>query len=75
MYYGLRENGELQPKLLHSITSTCPSQSLGKIPELEVAGAILMKTGRSPYDLAVRIPGFPPGGPGSTPGMVNTFLC
>ena len=32
-----------------AITSTCPSQSLGKIPGFEVAGAILMKTGRSPF--------------------------
>ena len=31
-----------------AITSTCPSQSLGKIPGFEVAGAILMKTGKSP---------------------------
>ena len=34
---------------------------------------ILMNTGKSlieiPYGLAVRIPGFHPGGPGSTPGM------
>ena len=27
-----------------------------------------------PYGLAVRIPGFHPGGPGSTPGMGTTFL-
>ena len=26
-----------------------------------------------PYGLAVRIPGFHPGGPGSTPGMGNLF--
>ncbi len=28
-----------------------------------------------PYGLAVRIPGFHPGGPGSTPGMGSTVLC
>ena len=29
-----------------------------------------------PYGLAVRIPGFHPGGPGSTPGMgISTFKC
>ena len=29
-----------------------------------------------PYGLAVRIPGFHPGGPGSTPGMgISKFLC
>ena len=39
VYYGLRENCELQPKLLHTIKSTCPSQSLGKIPGFEVAAA------------------------------------
>ena len=27
-----------------------------------------------PYGLAVRIPGFHPGGPGSTPGMGNCIL-
>ena len=27
-----------------------------------------------PYGLAVRIPGFHPGGPGSTPGMGTPFL-
>ena len=27
-----------------------------------------------PYGLAVRIPGFHPGGPGSTPGMGTHFL-
>ena len=27
-----------------------------------------------PYGLAVRIPGFHPGGPGSTPGMGTFFL-
>ena len=27
-----------------------------------------------PYGLAVRIPGFHPGGPGSTPGMETHFL-
>ena len=27
-----------------------------------------------PYGLAVRIPGFHPGGPGSTPGMGSTFF-
>ena len=27
-----------------------------------------------PYGLAVRIPGFHPGGPGSTPGMGIRFL-
>ena len=27
-----------------------------------------------PYGLAVRIPGFHPGGPGSTPGMGTQFL-
>ena len=27
-----------------------------------------------PYGLAVRIPGFHPGGPGSTPGMGTRFL-
>ena len=48
VYFGQCENGELQPKLLHSIVRTCPSQSLGKIPGFEVAGTILIKTGRSP---------------------------
>ena len=37
-----------------------------------------MNTGKSlieiPYGLAVRIPGFHPGGPGSTPGMGETRL-
>ena len=47
VYYGQCENGELRPKLLHTITSTCPFQALGKIPGFEVAGAILMRTGRS----------------------------
>ena len=28
-----------------------------------------------PYGLAVRIPGFHPGGPGSTPGMGTPFKC
>ena len=27
-----------------------------------------------PYGLAVRIPGFHPGGPGSTPGMGTRYL-
>ena len=27
-----------------------------------------------PYGLAVRIPGFHPGGPGSTPGMGSAFF-
>ena len=33
--------------------------------------------GQIPYGLAVRIPGFHPGGPGSTPGMGTAalFLC
>ena len=39
---------------------------------------ILMNTGKSlieiPYGLAVRIPGFHPGGPGSTLGMGNTIV-
>ena len=30
-------------------------------------------TNNFPYGLAVRIPGFHPGGPGSTPGMGNFF--
>ena len=38
---------------------------------------LLMNTGKSlieiPYGLAVRIPGFHPGGPGSTPGMGKRF--
>ena len=37
-----------------------------------------MNTGKSlieiPYGLAVRIPGFHPGGPGSTPGMGKTIV-
>ena len=37
-----------------------------------------MNTGKSlieiPYGLAVRIPGFHPGGPGSTPGMGKTTV-
>ena len=37
-----------------------------------------MSTGKSlieiPYGLAVRIPGFHPGGPGSTPGMGKTIV-
>ena len=37
-----------------------------------------MNTGKSlieiPYGLAVRIPGFHSGGPGSTPGMGKTIL-
>ena len=37
-----------------------------------------MNTGQSlieiPYGLAVRIPGFHPGGPGSTPGMGKTIV-
>ena len=74
-------------KLLHTITSTFPSQSLGKSPEFEVAvplrkigelHVLLMNTGKSlieiPYGLAVRIPGFHPGGPGSTPGMGKTIV-
>ena len=28
-----------------------------------------------PYGLAVRIPGFHPGGPGSTPGVGRHFCC
>ena len=39
---------------------------------------VLMNTGKSlieiPYGLAVRIPGFHPGGPGSTPGMGKTIV-
>ena len=39
---------------------------------------LLMNTGKSlieiPYGLAVRIPGFHPGGPGSTPGMGKTIV-
>ena len=39
---------------------------------------LLMSTGKSlieiPYGLAVRIPGFHPGGPGSTPGMGKTIV-
>ena len=39
---------------------------------------ILMNTGKSlieiPYGLAARIPGFHPGGPGSTPGMGKTIV-
>ena len=39
---------------------------------------ILMNTGKSlieiPYGLAVSIPGFHPGGPGSTPGMGKTIV-
>ena len=39
---------------------------------------ILMNTGKSlteiPYGLAVRIPGFHPGGQGSTPGMGKTIV-
>ena len=41
----------------------------------------MKKTGSSPlkeelpYGLAVRIPGFHPGGPGSTPGMGTTVFC
>ena len=30
--------------------------------------------GQVPYGLAVRIPGFHPGGPGSTPGMGMAFF-
>ena len=39
---------------------------------------LLINTGQSlieiPYGLAVRIPGFHPGGPGSTPGMGKTIV-
>ena len=73
MYYGLRENGELQPKLLHTIKSTCPSQSR-KNPRFRGYCCDTNENrkntlGEIPYCLAVRIPGFHPGGPGSTPGM------
>ena len=37
VYYGLHENGVNNRKLLHSTTSTCLSQSLGKSHEFEIA--------------------------------------
>lgn len=35
---------------------------------------LVKKTGYLPHGLAVRIPGFHPGGPGSTPGMGTRLL-
>ena len=49
------------------ITSTCPSQSLGCWCDTNENRKTTF--GEIPYGLAVRIPGFHPGGPGSTPGM------
>ena len=56
-----------------AITSTCTSQSLGCWCATNENRKITF--GEIPYGLAVRIPGFHPGGPGSTPGMgKNAFF-
>ena len=50
------------------------SQSFGRKSQYSVSINVKKYTKDIPYGLAVRIPGFHPGGPGSTPGMGTSFI-
>ena len=49
-------------------------KSFGRKSQYSVLKIVKKYTNDITYGLAVRIPGFHPGGPGSTPGMGTSFI-
>ncbi len=73
-----QNTGRLNERIVHShLLNIRHELSLGTVAKAEkdhLLVFILTLHFKVPYGLAVRIPGFHPGGPGSTPGMGTTLF-